>query len=281
MALMLRCVWLSCLLAGCVVPGGRAPAPALEPFVAASRFVPDGMKSFAFLQSFPSHWRYGGTPKYQVWAGCDFEGPHGVGTGASRTVMITDFGTGGIDATILANIQAAKLEEMPLGTHSCWHIRSEPRNGTTEAWFAIRDERFVVLATVPEVLVRALEQRGELSTVLVPFGDLAFLPADATDLIFTLPRPEELGRFGQAPPLQPMVFTLSREPRRAAMFSKDPPHSDFTGIMGNFWQTKDPPVQRIGEWLCHADPWRDSRPPADQWRDALAIAMLFGFRIFI
>jgi hypothetical protein len=282
MALMLRCVWLSCLLAGCAVPGGRAPAPALEPFVAASRFVPDGMKSFAFLRDFPAMWPYVETARRQVWAGRDFEAPDGPGSGACRLVSIIDFGTDGIDAATLAKVDSAKLAKEQLGTQTCWHIPREPdTRNSFDAWFAICDDRFVVLALHRDDLVLALERRGELSRVLTPFGDLSFLPADATDLVFSLPRPEELDRWGRMPPLQPMVFTVGGEPRRAAMFSKSPPHPDFTGTMSNLWSTEDPPVQRVGDWLCQVDGVPEQRPAQDQWLDHFAILMLFGFRIFI
>jgi len=280
---MLRCASLLCLLAGCAAPRGAAPAPALVPFAAASRFVPDGMKSFAFLQDFPLLLEVGTKPEYQVWAGRDFAAPRHVGAGASRTICIADFGTGGIDATTLAKANSAEPDGVLLGTLACWQIPGTPDDddNSDTLWFTVHDDRFVLLATHRDDLALALEQRGDLTAVLAPFGDLSFLPADATDLIFTLPRPEELDRWGRMAPLQPMVFTISREPRRAAMFSKTPPHADFSGMMSNLWSTANPPVHQVGSWLCQTDPLRDLRPMHEQEFGPLVVMTLFGFRIFI
>jgi len=274
-----RAVLLTCLFTGCAVPTADPPAP-LATFVAASRFVPGGMVSFAFLRDWPTMGLRLGKPERQVWAGRDFE-VRGEGLGPSRSIWIADFGPRGVDATMLASMHEAKPDVVAIGAQTCWHSPPKMRNAPgSETWGTIVEDRFVVIATHRDVLAAALPRPGSVATMLAPFGDLAFVPPDATALIFSLPRSGALGMRDQLVPEEPMVFAVSPEPRRLTVFSRRPLEADYRTVLGGLWAAPSPPVRQVGVWLCQGERLRG---PAELPEQTFAFTMLFlfGYRIVI
>jgi len=272
------------LLVGCTIANRNDLPPALVPFAEASRFVPAGMVSFAFFD----HEVFIEGSRRELWAGRDFELPEDLGEGLSRTLYVGDFGEKGVEAADLRF--EADADRVEIEGHACWHStpgqRSEYRRTNInlqrryDEWRAIVDGRYALLAHHRDVLAAAIRRRGELMAVLAPFGDLSFVPADATELVFVLPRPGE-ERVGSKPvPTEPMVFAFSAGPGRFEVFSRTTPHPDYHGDFAMLWVSPDPPVREIGTWRCQGDAVQGKELGTGGLR-LLLFATLFGHTIFI
>lgn len=277
-----RLVW-SLALAGCAgAPAPLAPTtpPVLAPFAAASQFVPDGMVSFAFLRGWPIDPLVTGDAKFTVLAGREFHAPTGRGLGISRTIAIGDFGEHGLDTDRwLRERKLAAPTEM-IGTQACWH---QPPAGPSDldAWYALVDDRFVISAHYRDVLGEALQRRGNLPTMLAPFGNLSFVPADAEALVFSLPRTDDVSPGGWLVPIELMVFAISPRLWHLAMFSHTAPPAEYQDIIALLLRATDGPVQQIGGWRCQTRSFEGPEHLREIPEAALVVWMLFGYRVLV
>lgn len=280
------CALLTAVLAGCAAtPHAAQPPPSLVPFAAASRFVPDGMESYAFMPDGMKSYGFVpdgmapealGKPRCAIWAGAAFEGPRSIESiGPSRSIYIHDFGEQGIGDGLDKALAARNATRAVVAGHSCWHWIDERARagGQREYWYAVVDDRFVLVGWHPDVLAKALQQRGDLATALAPFGDLSFLPADTECLILNLPRAPDPTTDYAVVPTEPMVFVVAGEPQQLAVYSRSEPPVGYRELLANMWSTPDPPVTRVGAWRCQSDRLLEGQKFFVLW--------LFGHRVLL
>ncbi len=217
-----------------------------------------------------------GTPRWTVWAGSAFEPPEDIGVGKSRFLEVLDFGEPGVAARwqqFLADKEAAATT---VAGHACWHSAARvDRVEHPAVWYALVGDRFVVEAWDRDVFIEAMQRRGDLATILAPFGDLSFLPADASHIVCSLPRAAEPSADYAFVPKQPMLFVVAGQPKRFAIYSRSDPPSDYTELVAKLWRTPRPPVERISGWRCQED------VIADEQQLDVHLGVLFGLRFFL
>ncbi len=275
---MRRCALLTVVLAGCAAPHAALPPP-LAPFAAASRFVPDGMESFAFMPWGLSEPEELGRPRCTVWAGRAFQLPRTIeSVGASRTIEIHDYGEQRIGDRLDKALEGKGATRVVVGGQACWRWfdRKARDGGQREFWYALADDRFVLVAWHPDVMVQALQQKGDLAAMLAPFGDLSFLPAPATYLILNLPRAPHPLMDEALVPTEPMVFVIAGDPQQLTVYSRSEPPPRCEEILASLWSTPHPPVTWVGAWRCQTDRLLD--PQQVLW---LQLPTLFGHAIVL
>lgn len=269
---------LSCSLAACAAPPMRQVVPALEPFLAAGRFVPKGMTSFAcerdviLLGDFAAD--------YVVTAGRDFEPPEDLGIGVSRTIWIADVGVGGgAEEGLQRNLAGWEAREFAVDSTRCWHARPTQNRYEPELWCAVVDDRFALLALKRDVLVDALARGTDLATELAPFGDLAVVAADTTEMMFLLPRPGQLPT-GMEAPAAPIVCAIQPAPWRLTMLSREPLPLPYREFVVSVCSSTEGPSQH-GDWCVIRGRLVEQVPLSEGSTFLWSWLWLFGHHIFI
>ncbi|MBL8749454.1 MAG: hypothetical protein JNK78_09855 [Planctomycetes bacterium] len=265
-------------LAACATPETRQDVPALRPFLAAGRFVPKGMTSFACEHELIPLTDL--ATECVVTAGRDFESPEDLGIGVSRTIWIADVGVrGGADAGLRSSLAEWATKEFVIGSTRCWHATPERNRYDMELWCAVVEDRFVLVALKRDVLVDALAGATDLATELAPFGDLSVVAADTTELMFLLPRP------GQAPtgmesPDGPIVCAIQSSPWRLTMFSREPLPVPYGELLVKVCSSTEGP-SRSGDWNVLRGQLEEQLSLAESSTLLLSWLWLFGHQIFI
>jgi hypothetical protein len=270
---LLACTGLALLLgAGCAVSRGGL-APALEPYLAAGRFVPSGMQSFTCERNAPIFVQEVAVPIF-VSAGRAFEPPGDVGFGPSRTIWIADHGRAAAAARDRC-LHERRVETVRVADRDCLHVTAVAREG--DIWCATIDDRFVLWATHPDLLAEALARTGDLEQALAPFGDLSFVPVDATRVMFLLPR-GRAPRWALASPTRPTMFALRSVPGLVTMFTRGQADAACQYWLESVCEHVDEPAQAGHGWSGRSGTLAREE---SAWGFQLSWLWLFGFCIFI
>ncbi len=275
------------LLAGLAVCATQETAqvvPVLQPFLAAGRFVPKGMTSFACEAGafrFPDVDGTGFPAKCVVSAGRDFGPPaKGLGLGPSRTIWIVDTGGMGAERSLGEALHDARTETDTVGWLPATHVLPRGKYDL-DVWCTVVEDRFVLVALQRDLLRDALALATDLGSELASFGDLAFLPEDATDLLFRkeLPLQQNIVRHG---PLDGLLVGVIRPgPWRIDLFSRVPPTDTWDVALDQLCSPVEVPEQAIGGWWLRGGVLREQMPLAESTTARLWWLTLFGHCIFI
>lgn len=277
------------LLLGAVAACVTAPrqsvtsVPALQPFLGAGRFVPKGMTSFSCNRGafqFPNAAGTSMPANCVVSAGRDFRLPKDLGLGPSRTLWIVDSGGPGADATLRRTLQDANTETDTTAGLRAWHVLPASEYDL-DAWCTVADDRFVLVAFERGLLVEALARATDLETELARFGDLSFLPADATDLLFRESLPLQKNRVHHGPLDGLVVGVIRPSPWRIALFSRVPPADSWDSFLEQLCVAAEFAGGPEGGWWRRGGVLKEQAPLADSVMGSLVWMVLFGHLVFI
>lgn len=254
-----------------------SPPAVLEPFLAAGRFVPPGMTSFACERG--GHLLLDLEPKLVVTAGRDFRKPEDPGIGVSHTIWIADLGeAAGADAALQRSLRDREVASVAVNGTSC--LRVANRQHEPELWCATIDDRFVLLTEQRDVLAAALVQGTDLPTELAPFGDLSSLPGSATDIMLLLPREPKHVAFGMESPDGPTVCAVLPDPWRLVLLSRLPLPQAYSDGLTQLCSSVTQPVRDEAGWWVRSGVMHEQGPIGASGT-LVSWLFLFGHCIFI
>lgn len=230
-------------------PPSLLPVPScLEPYAEMARFLPLGLKSYAFGidQTFEPR------PVLIARAGESFKPPDGYGIGPYSGVEVLDFGTEAPPDLEVAPQPRRLVEECNRTT--IW-AGVPATAGAAIFWWAVVDRRYRVSSYDLDSLRLALSKPGNLPEILATFPAVCEVSKNADYVVCLLPRPEDKlssnrDQIWQRPiPIDVMVVAISTASRLLVVWHEHTLPSEFSDVLGAYCVKWPSTVLASGGWM--------------------------------